>query len=65
MCRVLDPRDLSAYALPEGMAARFATSKGGAPSTWGEAKLNRTGAQNAGFRNTYPFGSPVTGWDGG
>ena len=52
-------------ALPEGMIPRFTTPKGGSPSTWGEALLNRVGAQNSGFRSTYPFGSPFTGWGGG
>jgi RHS repeat-associated protein len=50
--------------LPEGFIERFTTPKGGVPSTWGDGILNRIGAQNSLFRNTYPFGSPFTGWVG-
>jgi len=46
------------------MAERFATAKGGVPSTWGEAITNRIGNQNAGYRTVWPDGSPFTGWDG-
>jgi hypothetical protein len=28
------------------------------------AVMNRIGAQNAPFRNAWPFGSPFTGWSG-
>ena len=45
-------------------SAVFTTSKGGVPSTWGDAILNRIGGHNSLFRNTYPFGSPFTGWSG-
>lgn len=51
--------------LPQDMVSRFTTAKGGAPSTWGEALMNRIGTQSATYRNAYPFGSPVTGWGGG
>ena len=51
--------------LPEEYIGRLTTRKGGAPSTWGEAVLNRIGGQNSIYRNTYPFGSPFTGWAGG
>ncbi len=50
--------------LPEEYIGRFTTPKGGVPSTWGEAIMNRIGAQNSIYRNTYPFGSPFTGWNG-
>jgi hypothetical protein len=50
--------------LPSGSAGRFTTPKGGAPTTWGEAALNRIGAQNVPYRNRWPTGSPLTGWDG-
>jgi RHS repeat-associated protein len=46
------------------MAERFATAKGGMPSTWGEAITNRIGNQNAGYRTAWPDGSPFTGWSG-
>ena len=51
--------------LPEELIGRFTTPKGGAPSTWGDAIMNRIGAQNSIHRNTYPYGSPFTGWAGG
>jgi hypothetical protein len=51
-------------ALPEEFVGRFTTPKGGVPSTWGDAIMNRIGAQNSIYRNTYPFGSPFTGWAG-
>jgi hypothetical protein len=51
-------------SLPDQLIARFTTPKGGAPKTWGEAVMNRIGAQNAPFRNAWPFGSPLTGWSG-
>jgi hypothetical protein len=51
--------------LPEEYIGRFTTPKGGAPSTWGDALLNRIGGQNSIYGNTYPFGSPFTGWAGG
>lgn len=47
-----------------GRFERFSTPKGGAPSTWGDAILNRIGAQNSLYRNTYPFGSSFTSWVG-
>ena len=50
--------------LPPDLAQRFTTPKGGVPTTWGEAVHNRIGAQNSGYRSTYPNGSPVTGWNG-
>ena len=50
--------------LPEEFVGRFTTPKGGLPSTWGEAILNRIGGQNSIYRNTYPYGSPFTGWAG-
>lgn len=50
--------------LPPEFIDRFITPKGGVPSTWGDAIMNRIGAQNSLFRNTYPFGSPFTGWVG-
>ena len=51
--------------LPGQYISRFSTPKGGVPSTWGDALLNRIGRQNSGYRNTYPYGSPFTGWNGG
>ena len=50
--------------LPTEFAERFTSRKGEVPSTWGDAVLNRIGSQNSGYRNTYPYGSPVTGWKG-
>jgi hypothetical protein len=50
--------------LPEGCVGRFTTPKGGSPSAWGDAVLSRIGTQNSTFRNTYPYGSPFTGWIG-
>lgn len=52
-------------ALPDSLAGRFTTSRGGAPSTWGEALHNRIGSQNSQYAQTYPNGSPITGWNGG
>lgn len=52
-------------ALPDAMVGRFTTAKGGAPSTWGDAVMNRIGGQNSIYRNAYPNGSPFTGWRGG
>lgn len=51
-------------ALPAGMVERFTTAKGGVPSTWGDAVMNRIGGQSAGYRGANPFGSWVTGWSG-
>ena len=51
-------------ALPAEFAERFTSRKGDVPGTWGDAVLNRIGSQNSGYRNTYPYGSPVTGWKG-
>jgi len=51
----------STDALPAKFIERFTTRSGGAPQTWGNAVLNRIGNQNSLYRNTYPFGSPVTG----
>jgi hypothetical protein len=51
-------------ALPSSLVGRFTTTKGGAPSTWGDAVLNRIGNQSAGYRTANPFGSWVTGWSG-
>jgi len=39
----------------------FVEQYGSRPSTWGDAARMRIGAQNAGFRNAYPNGSPVIG----
>jgi hypothetical protein len=39
----------------------FLEQYGTRPSSWGEAAQLRIGSQNAGFRNTYPNGSPYTG----
>lgn len=50
--------------LPNDMIERFTTTRGGVPSTWGDAVLNRVGSQNSLFRNTYPYGSYLTGWGG-
>ena len=50
--------------LPDQFIDRFTTPKGGVPSTWGDAILNRIGTQNSIYRNTHPFGSPFTGWVG-
>jgi hypothetical protein len=47
--------------LPDEFVGRFTTPNGGAPTTWGEAIMNRIGARNSLYRNTYPFGSPFTG----
>jgi RHS repeat-associated protein len=50
--------------IPTGGAGRFATPKGGVPTSWGDAVLNRIGGQNLPYRNRWPMGSPHTGWDG-
>jgi RHS repeat-associated protein len=50
--------------LPSSAAERFATTKGGVPSTWGDAVINRIGNQNRGYRTANPFGSWLTGWSG-
>ncbi len=34
------------------------------PTTWGEGVENRIGRQNATYRNRYPQGSEITGWNG-
>jgi hypothetical protein len=39
----------------------FLEQYGTRPSSWGEAAELRIGSQNAGFRDTYPNGSPYTG----
>lgn len=58
---VVHPFDES---LPDQMQIdRFTTPKG-VPSTWGDAISLRIGKQAATYRNTYPMGSPWTGWDG-
>ncbi|MFJ4639893.1 putative T7SS-secreted protein [Streptomyces hygroscopicus] len=44
-------------------SGRFNTRKS-TPQTWGEAIDARIGKQNSGYRNTYPSGSDVTGWQG-
>ncbi|MFI9508393.1 hypothetical protein [Nocardia sp. NPDC052566] len=49
--------------IPESMAVRF-TRQGDLPQTWGEAMENRIANQSTRFRNTYPEGSPLTGWTG-
>jgi hypothetical protein len=51
-------------ALPGEFVPRFTTPKGGAPTTWGDAVVNRIGKQNSLYRTTYPMGSPVVGWNG-
>jgi RHS repeat-associated protein len=51
-------------ALPYSLVERFTTPKGGVPSTWGDAVINRIGGQSAGYRTTNPLGSWVTGWSG-
>ena len=51
-------------ALPSSLVGRFTTTKGGVPSTWGDAVMNRIGNQSAGYRTANPFGSWVTGWSG-
>jgi hypothetical protein len=38
-------------------AERFTTSKGGVPSTWGQAVENRIGKQSQSFRRNNPYGS--------
>lgn len=48
-------------ALNTEQIERFTTKKGGAPSTWEGAALNRINEQNLQYRNTYPQGSGVTG----
>jgi hypothetical protein len=50
--------------LVEDYIDRFTTPKGGVPATWGDAIMNRIGAQNSIYRSAHPFGSPVTGWNG-
>lgn len=50
--------------IPADLAGRFKSRKGVLPATWGEAVMNRIGAQSAGYRNTWPNGSPRTGWAG-
>jgi hypothetical protein len=37
-------------SLPPDVVARFTTRKGGVPSTWGEALINRIGRQNSSYR---------------
>ncbi len=51
-------------ALPSSLVGRFTTAKGGVPSTWGDAVMNRIGNQSAGYGTANPFGSGVTGWSG-
>ncbi|WP_116115984.1 putative T7SS-secreted protein [Austwickia chelonae] len=51
-------------ALPARMVERFTTVKGGVPTTWGDAVMNRIGGQSAGYRGANPLGSWVTGWSG-
>jgi hypothetical protein len=50
--------------LPAQLAERFADRKGGMPSTWGEAVVNRINNQSSKYRQRYPSGSPFTGWKG-
>jgi hypothetical protein len=52
-------------ALLGDMIGRFTTRKGGVPSTWRDAVLNRIGIQNVPYRTRSPAGSPFTGWSGG
>ena len=55
---------LSDDPLPFEFVSRFTTPKGGSPSTWGDAVLNRIGNQSQGFQSAWPSGSPIIGWDG-
>ncbi|QVK19511.1 hypothetical protein KHQ81_00610 [Mycoplasmatota bacterium] len=50
-------------ALPLDLVDRF-TTKGGIPTTWGDAVNLKIGNQNSLYRNTYPSGSWITGWNG-
>lgn len=50
--------------IPSDVAVRFTSKNGQVPKTWGEAVTNRINNQNSGYRNTYPNGSNITGWDG-
>ena len=50
--------------LPSNLVERFTTRNGAAPQTWGGAITNRIGGQNSLFKNTYPYGSNLTGWGG-
>jgi hypothetical protein len=34
------------------------------PTTWGDGVENRIDRQNATYRNRYPQGSGITGWNG-
>ncbi len=49
--------------LPSDLVGRFTTKKG-IPQTWGDAINLRIGKQNSLYRNTYPNGSNIIGWDG-
>jgi len=51
-------------SLPSNLVERFTTRNGVAPQTWGNAIMNRIGGQNSIYRNTYPYGSNLTGWGG-
>lgn len=49
-------------SLPENYIERF--TKKGVPTTWEEAIYLRIGKQGAAYKNKYPNGSNITGWDG-
>ena len=51
-------------ALPSSFVGRFTTTRGGIPSTRGDAVTNRIGNQGLGYGTGNPFGSWVTGWSG-
>ncbi|WGM22007.1 DUF6531 domain-containing protein [Paenarthrobacter sp. OM7] len=51
-------------AIPGSHAVRFPGRNDEMPVTWGDAVENRISSQNSRFRNTYPNGSPLTGWIG-
>ncbi|WP_302052060.1 RHS repeat-associated core domain-containing protein, partial [Paenibacillus dendritiformis] len=54
--------DANAF-LSENYIERFTTKKG-IPTTWEEAIYLRIGKQGAAYKNKYPNGSNITGWDG-
>ncbi|NJQ03181.1 hypothetical protein HCK00_22255 [Streptomyces sp. PLAI1-29] len=51
--------------LPQEMIAieRFNTKRA-TPTTWGEAVMARIDKQGATYRNSNPFGSSITSWNG-
>jgi hypothetical protein len=50
--------------LPSDQRRRFTTRRGGTPTTWGQAVLNRIGGQSAAYRVGFPCGSDIIGWSG-